>query len=150
MYCKKCGSQIKENQRFCPNCGAEQKSQDNPKGCSPQAKPEIKPEIKPEPVPMKSEETVKKGGNKKKVYGIAAAAAVICAVGGFWFVKNANTHVYVKDHVAYVKEGILKKKDSLIEAEIPEGAIQIADEAFVDCENLKYVSISDTVAEIGE
>lgn len=28
MYCKKCGSQIKENQRFCPNCGAEQKSQD--------------------------------------------------------------------------------------------------------------------------
>lgn len=150
MYCTKCGSQIEENQRFCPNCGAEQKNQNNQNNQG-EGSPQAKPERKPEPAPVRSEATAKKGGNKKKGVGIfAAAAVVVFAAGGFWLMKNANSYVYVKDNAAYLKEGVLEKKDSLKKIEIPEGALRIAEGAFSGCINLETAVLPETVTEIGE
>ena len=96
MFCTKCGSQIRENDRFCPECGALIERPSEPKqAAAPAASPVVMPEAAPQPV-----RTAEPAPKKKKHTALwivltciavaVAAAAVILFVLRPWE-KNERT-----------------------------------------------------------
>ena len=65
-------------------------------------------------------------------------------------VPNDVTHVRVDPSVTVIPDNAFKRRESLVDIDLPEGLIRIGEYAFQTCKSLKRINTPSTVKEIGD